>query len=313
MIQKLFQHNFIPIFNRNRLHCHSIQTLKLLGIMVLLLLIIITNGCKEVGPNINLGSKNKSLSDTTYIENPLQAPEEKNVVMEEFTGVQCVNCPAGHQIIKTLQSTYQRRLVVVSYHTDFLGEPFAFTTEDLRTEAAKQVQDYLVFDGYKPAAAIDRYPFNPSQTSLLYSRNTWSTRVQQQITKTTPVNILLQAILDSNTRKLTTTLELHYTSSVVEQQKVTVLLIENNLVQPQLNTGNVIDTFYNHSDIQRVFITNPLGDDINTTTEAGRVVRKVYETQLPQNIKPSHSKLVAFVHRFVGSKEILQGKEIELQ
>ncbi len=271
------------------------------------------SGCKEVGPNINLGGKSKSLVDTSYVENPPPAAEEKNVVMEEFTGVQCVNCPAGHQIIKTLKSSFGERLVVVSYHTDFLGEPFSFTTEDLRTEAAKQVQDYLVFDGYKPSASIDRFPFNTSQTSLLYSRNTWNTRVQQEMAKTSPVNIALTTVVDTTTRKLTATVELHYTSTVAEEQKITMVVVENNIVQPQLNTGNVVDTFYNHLDIQRVFLTNALGDEIKTTTEAGRVVKKTYEVNLPATLQLKELKLIAFVHKYNGSKEILQGKEVEVK
>ncbi|HRN93311.1 MAG TPA: Omp28-related outer membrane protein [Chitinophagales bacterium] len=266
--------------------------------------------CKEVGPNINLGSKSKALVDTTYLETP-QTPEDKNVVMEEFTGVQCVNCPAGHQIIKTLKASYGERLVVISYHTDFLGDPFSFTTEDLRTEAAKQVQDYLVFDGYKPAASIDRFAFNSSQTSLLYTRNTWSNRVQQELTKTSPVNILLSSMVDSASRKLTATVELNYTSTITDAQKITLVIIENNIVEPQLNTGNVIDTFYTHNDIQRVFLTNALGDEITTTTEAGRVVKKMYQTDLPPTLNLNNLKLVAFVHKFSGTKEILQGKEID--
>jgi hypothetical protein len=273
----------------------------------------VASGCQEVGPDINLGNKNKSLRDTAYIENPLQIPEEKNVLMEEFTGVQCVNCPAGHQIIKTLQSTYANRLIVISYHTDFLGEPFAFTTEDLRTNGARQVQDYLIFDGYKPAAAIDRFSFNSSQNSLLYSRNTWNTLVQQQVAKKTPVNISLVATLDSSTRKLTAAVELHYTASVAERQKLTVVLIENNITQPQLNTGNRIDTFYLHQDIQRLFLSNALGDEISYSTEAGRVIRKVYQTNLSGNLKIKDLKLVAFVHKFSGSKEILQAKQIPIE
>lgn len=266
--------------------------------------------CKEVGPNINLGNKSKALVDTTYIETP-QTPEDKNVVMEEFTGVQCVNCPAGHQIISTLKTNYGERLVVISYHTDFLGEPFSFTTEDLRTEEAKQVQDYLVFDGYKPAASIDRFAFNSSQTSLLYTRNSWSNRVQQELSKVSPVNILLTSMVDSISRKLTATVELHYTSTLTDAQKVTLVVIENNIKQPQLNTGNVIDTFYTHNDIQRVFLTNALGDEINTTTEAGRVVKKMYQADLPPTLNLSNLKLIAFVHKFSGTKEIIQGKEIK--
>ena len=269
--------------------------------------------CEEVGPNINLGKGSKALADTTYIESPVQAAEVKRVLMEEFTGVQCVNCPAGHVIIQTLKNTFGEQLIAVGYHTDFLGEPYSFSTEDFRTDQATAVQDYLVFDGYKPAAAFDRVAFDGNQTSLLYPRNSWNNRMQQQLTKAAPVNIVLANTFDATTRKLTVALELHYTQDVAEAQKISLLLTESGMQQPQLNVGNVVDTAYTHFDVERVFLTNVLGDDLNTTTEAGRVIRRIYETTLNANWKPENIHAVGFVHLFGTKREVLQAKEIAIK
>ncbi|MCS6818598.1 MAG: Omp28-related outer membrane protein [Chitinophagales bacterium] len=265
------------------------------------------SACREVGPDINLGNNENSFTDTSYVELPPPSPESKRVVLEEFTGVQCVNCPAGHQIIKTLSNTYGDKLIVVAYHTDFLGEPFSFSKEDMRTEAARQIQDFLIFDGYKPAAAIDRYPFNQSQNSLLYNRNTWSSRVQQQIGKIPPVNLALEVKWEEVSRKITVGAELRYTSNISGKQRLTLLLTEDSIITPQLNVGNVIDTFYQHQHIQRIFISNITGDDINYPTEAGRVIKKYYQSIVPEKINIRKAHIVGFVHRYLDSKEILQG------
>ncbi len=278
-----------------------------------MLSLIVTVGCKEVGPNINLGKGNKALADTTYVESPIQPKEDKRVLMEEFTGVQCVNCPAGHVIIQTLKNNFGERFIAVGYHTNFLGSPYPFSTEDFRTASAEEIQDYLVFDGVKPAAAIDRFRFDGSQTSLLYPRNSWNNRVQQQLAKSAPVNIQLTSVIDAATRKLTLAVELHYTENISEAQRLTVLLTESGMQQPQLNAGNVIDTFYAHLDVQRTFITNVKGDDINTTTEAGRVVRRIYETTIKPEWDIDKMHAVAFIHYFAANREILQAKEINLK
>jgi hypothetical protein len=46
----------------------------------------------------------------------VQAPEAKHVVIEEFTGVRCPNCPQGHQIISAIKAANPEKVVAVSFH-----------------------------------------------------------------------------------------------------------------------------------------------------------------------------------------------------
>jgi hypothetical protein len=105
---------------------------------------------------------------------------------------------------------------------------------------------------------------------------------------------------------------MHYTQNVTEENKLTLLLTESNIMSAQLD-GSVIDTFYSHKDVMRDFITDTQGDAITQTREAGRVVRKVYKKVLDAAWKPENVKVIGFVHEYQNSKLIYQAKEVDVQ
>ena len=136
-------------------------------ILFAITLAVVLNSCKEVGPDINLGKNNNSVSDTTYVETPVASPETKHVLIEEFTGVRCPNCPQGHQIITGLKNTYPEKVVSVSLHPiNSLGAPYAFSVQDFRSTKAQTLFDYLGQIGLEPAAGIDRIKF-PGESYIL--------------------------------------------------------------------------------------------------------------------------------------------------
>lgn len=275
-------------------------------------ILVIGTGCKETGPEISLRPNTKAVSDTTYIESPVAVPELKNVVIEEFTGVRCPNCPQGHQIIKTIKQNNPGRIVAVSLHPiNSLGAPYSFSAQDLRTQQAQTLFDYLGQIGLEPAAGIDRVKFS-AESAILLEKSKWTNYVNQQLSLPASVNVLLETRYDSVSRQLTAVVELHYTQNITEENRLTVALTESEIVTAQLN-GSVIDTFYTHKDILRTFITAIQGDPLNTTTEAGRVIRKVYKITLDALWKPENMKLVAYVHQFNNVKNVYQGKEADVK
>ncbi len=272
---------------------------------------LILSSCKEVGPDITLKNNKNVVADTTYIESPVALPEQKNVVIEEFTGVRCPNCPQGHQIITAIKAANAGRIVAVSLHPiNSLGAPYSFSAQDFRSQKAQDLFDYLGQIGLEPAAGIDRVKF-ASETAILLEKSKWTNYVNQQMAIAAPVNVLLETNYDSVTRLLTVAVELHYTQTVTEENRLTVALTESNIVTAQLN-GSVIDTFYTHKDIMRDFLTALTGDAHNTTTEAGRVIRKTYQRTLDPLWKPENMHVAAYVHQFQTVKNIYQGKEKEI-
>ena len=288
--------------------------MKLFAYCLLLTGFVFLYSCKEVGPDINLHGNQNAISDTTYIESPVATAEVKNVVIEEFTGVRCPNCPQGHVIIANIKAANPGRIVAVSLHpTNSLGKPYnGVSTQDFQNATATDLMaNYFGDPGFEPNAGIDRKLFS-GETLILLDKSLWSGYVTQELAQTTPVNLLLTKEYDSTNHELTVIAEIHYTQNVTEENKLTVLLTESSVITAQLN-GSVIDTFYSHKDVTRTFITDSKGDAITQTREAGRVVRKVYKKVLDAAWKPENVKIVAFVHEYQNSKAIYQGKEVDVQ
>jgi hypothetical protein len=284
---------------------------KLIASALILFIALFFYSCKEIGPDIVLKKNVNAISDTTYIESPIATPELKNVVIEEFTGVRCPNCPQGHQIITAIKAANPDRIVAVSLHPiNSLGAPYSFSVQDFRSQKAQDLFDYLGQIGLEPAAGIDRKIFS-GETNVLLEKTKWTSYVDQQMLVPVPVNVLLSSQYDTASRELTIAVELHYTQTITEQNRLTVVLIESNIVTAQLN-GSVIDTFYNHKDIMRDFLTATQGDAINYTLEVGRVVRKIYKRTLDPVWKPKNMHVAAYVHQFSSLKNIYQGKEKEI-
>lgn len=281
--------------------------------MVLIALAVSIHSCKEVGPNINLHGNGNSVGDSTWVESPVATAQDKNVMIEEFTGVRCPNCPQGHQILASIISAHPDNVVAVSMHPiNSLGAKYTFSAQDFTLQ---DVQDlftgYYSNPGFEPCAGIDGKLFS-GETNILLDKSKWTTKVDEQLTTTTPVNIKLSDSYDSTNRLLSMVVELHYTQDVNEQNKLTLGLIESNMVSAQLN-GSVIDTFYVHNDVLRTFVSDKTGDALTDSLQAGRVIRKVYQKVLDAAWKPENMKIVAFVHEYQNSKLIYQAKELDVQ
>lgn len=267
--------------------------------------------CREVGPDIALKNNQNLQSDTTYIESPVEVAQQKRVIIEEFTGVRCPNCPQGHEIITTILASNPNRVFAVSMHPiNSLGAPYSFSVQDFRHTKAQDMFDYLGQIGLEPAAGIDRMLFS-GESNILLEKSKWNGKVGEQLLKITPVNIYLTTRYDSISHEAIIVVELHYTQTVSEQNRLTIALIESDIVTAQLN-GAVIDTFYNHKHIMRDFLTASQGDPINESLVAGRVVRKAYRQTLDSLWIPENVKAIAYVHRFEANKDVYQVAEVAI-
>lgn len=287
------------------------KNISAIFVSIVFLVVLFFSACKEVGPEINLHGNPNSVADTTYVESPIATAETKNVLIEEFTGVRCPNCPQGHVTTANIKAAHPSRVASISLHPiNSLGVPYPFSVQDFRSSKAQTLFDYLEQIGFEPAAAIDRIP--ASGTSVLCDYNEWGAKVNAQLSLTTPVNVMLSKSFDTTNYELTIIAELHYTQDVTEENKLTIVLTESDIVSAQLN-GSIIDTFYVHKDVMRDFVTSVQGDAITQTREAGRVVRKVYKKILDAAWKPENMHIIAYVHEYLNAKKVYQTKEIEVQ
>ena len=99
--------------------------------------------------------------------------QNKNVIIEEFTGIGCVWCPAGHLIGQTLHDNNPNDVFLINIHTGGYASPQGAGT-DFRTNFGSSIASQSNLSGY-PAGTVNRHQFSMSQNGgTAMSRSDWS-------------------------------------------------------------------------------------------------------------------------------------------
>ncbi|MDE3255785.1 MAG: Omp28-related outer membrane protein [Bacteroidota bacterium] len=268
--------------------------------------IVLLSACtKEIGPAIDFSKV--QAKDTFYMA-PVENAQLKNVLIEEFTGVKCPNCPDGHDIVATIQNANPNRVIAIGYYpfNQAQTQPLAgLTKQDFRITDATDLSTFLGGVQFLPIAAVDRKMFGGA---ILNARTLWSNNVQTQLAVATPINMQLSVVYDDVTREAVIKTSLKYTSALSNKHNISIAIYENNIVDAQ-EYPSYIDSNYNFKHVLRDMIT-PIGGasvlDTLTTKAAGLVFEKTILYTLPTNWNPANCKIVAFVHDAAATKEVYQ-------
>jgi len=212
-------------------------------------------------------------------------PENKKVILEEFTGIYCVYCPQGHAIAQAIQDANPGEVFLINIHTGGYANPSG-NDPDYRTPfgAAIAAQSNLV--GY-PAGTVNRHYFPGSAqnggTGTAMSRGAWTARSNETLGLASYLNMAVEAEIDIQTNEMTVHVEAFYTGSSPEStNKLNVALLQNNTFGPQ--TGGNAGNQYRHMHRLIHMITGQWGDDVSPTT-AGSFIDKTYTYSIP----PDHN------------------------
>ncbi|MBI1223224.1 MAG: Omp28-related outer membrane protein [Bacteroidetes bacterium] len=251
-------------------------------------------------------TSNPALLDTTYMNSPVSAKQDKNVLLEEYTGVRCPNCPHGHEVLNTLLSVYGKQLTIVSIHdsSQFL-QAVPFNDINLSTSWAKQIFTIYSKPGGLPYAIMDR--MNGSINTGLWD-NQVSTRLQISSSSNVETKILS---FNSNTLELRYEVKFELTEDMNETLAFRTVITEDRLIGKQDTVGKVLENYVqNHILRDMPQFAEPLNPGNNPPALKGRVFIKQFSYTLKPdwNIKNCH--LIAFIHKPV---EVLQTAEIPIQ
>lgn len=206
----------------------------------------------------------------------------KNVVLEEYTGVNCGNCPAGHKIGNDIASANPGRVVLINIHQG----SFANGTPNYKTTFGDALANQTGLTGY-PSGTVNRKVFTGSVTAL--NRSEWTASANTVKNESSFVNVAAQAQIDVATRILTVTVEAYYTGEADNNfNLLNVALLQNNVLGPQAgmtaNPTQVSNGQYNHMHMLRHLLTGQWGDTLKVESgniPTGTFFTKTYTYTLP--------------------------------
>ena len=97
-------------------------------------------------------------ASSTYAQTIVSTnPENRKVVLEEYTGIHCVYCPSGHQIAQAIKDAHPDDVFLINIHSGSFAVPGA-NEPDFRTPYGKALDSQTGLVGY-PAATVNRQNF----------------------------------------------------------------------------------------------------------------------------------------------------------
>ncbi len=217
--------------------------------------------------------------------------ENKNVVLEEFTGIHCGYCPDGHVVAQGISSNNPGDVVLVNIHVGSYAAPNA-GEPDFRTSWGDGIKNQANVSGY-PAGTVNRHDYTSQgwdqSGGTAMSRGNWSDASNDILSNGSYVNVAAQSSIDVSTRELTVNVEAYFTGTGTGADKLNVFLLQNNVEGPQSN-GAVYNPSailpngnYNHQHMLRHLLTGQWGDDITTTT-SGSFYSNTYTYNIPNDL-----------------------------
>ena len=214
-------------------------------------------------------------------------PQNRKVVLEEFTGIHCVYCPDGHKRANDLKAAKPAGSVILvnihtgGYATPGSGEP------DFRTAEGNAIAAIsgMGITGY-PTGSVNRHLWT-GQSGFAISRSLWSQYADSILAKPSYVNVAMQGTLNVATRVLTVNVEAYYTATTTAPNNLTVMLLEDDVTGPQTGAANFypsqinVDNSYTHNHLLRKVLTTSATGEVLPTTTVGTTVTRTYTYTVP--------------------------------
>ena len=245
--------------------------------------------------------------------------QPKNILLEEFTGINCGNCPSAHKIAANLLLAQENTFYSIAIHSGYYASPFS-DQPDFRTPEGEELGATFASGSGYPCGMINRHTF--AGTSPIMSRSNWTLCAKEIHQENAPVNLYVTSTYSAADAQLTVHVEGYYTADVDAQQNLlTVALTQNNIRGPQ--SGGGVGSDYLHQHMLRDYLTPLWGDTISDCTE-GSFFTKDYTYAVPENINdvavdPAELEVIVFVANdktdvlnVTGVKPVCEGLELPL-
>ena len=161
----------------------------------------------------------------------------KTVLIKDFTGVRCVNCPGAAEVAHELQhSLGEDRVLIMSVHAGYLATPVG-AFPDFRTEEGTL---WYNDNSANPLFAVDHVSLTEGNT---LNESQIDKAVSDALNEPQSFNILFENFYNEETRELKVTSTMTAAGDYSGELYLTVCLLEDSLVGRQVVPGGV-DTAY---------------------------------------------------------------------
>jgi thiol-disulfide isomerase/thioredoxin len=217
------------------------------------------------------------------------------VLIEDFTGQGCSNCPDAAEVINNLQQKYGSDTVIaVAIHASDNAERSKGSRIGLRTDEGDAYFDHWQV-GSEPNGLINR------MDGVCYF-DKWPGRVRKALEQPTPVALALTNNYTAERRQAN--IDLTVTVSEDVNGTVQLGLIENNIVARQKMQDNRYKADYVHNHVFRHTVNGTWGESFTVTERTDSTLH--YAVHIDEGWQPQNMAVVAFIYDGTGVLQVTE-------
>ena len=231
----------------------------------------------------------------------------QKVLIEDFTGHKCPNCPEAAEELHVIQNAFPARVIGMAIHAGFFAIPnpsnAPFLKTDFRTDKGTEIHDRFDPQFY-PIGLINRIDYNNNHLKQFAE---WGAITSGLLNSNPKLGICIQ---ENSGMIEVSILALENLGSDL---KLVIALTEDNIIDWQIieGLGNVQD--YEHNHVLRDVITPAFGDEIGSF-DSQEVKTFNFSYELNSTLIRENCNIIAYVFRDNNNnQEVLQVEELHLE
>lgn len=178
-------------------------------------------------------------------------PAKRVVLLEDFTGQRCLNCPLGTDVINQLLEEYGDHLVPVGIHGGPLGFAGNGEVKGLATDVGNEYYNHWQLE-YQPVGLVNRHG------AVNYTD--WTARVKEAMAETAPIELTTSAFIEGS--------QVHITIKATGTEGTTtgmlqVWLLEDGITALQMMPDHSTNSNYVHNHVLRTPVNGTWGQDFS--------------------------------------------------
>ena len=240
----------------------------------------------------------------------------RKIIVYDFTGHKCGNCPSAHRTISGLIDTYGDAVVPIAIHCTWFANPTSNPEDpfgyDFRTDVGDILGGRYPATGYYGAFNLPTGLVNNILPESLSPHNSWATEIAALISSYPEYLISIDGNYNDTDSTINCDIEIETNIINARNLSLTVYIIEDHIEQWQtdysLEESDVED--YIHQHVLRGGMNGAFGEiikDNTNSTAVGDLLSKSYSLKKGDDWDILNCIVVAFVYDNE-TKEILQAE-----
>lgn len=238
----------------------------------------------------------------------------RKVLIYDFTGHKCGNCPRAHKLLETLKSRYAGNVVSIAIHSTFFAVPDSNSdgefSYDFRTDIGDELGGRgISTDCYYGELTLPIGLVNNLSRNNLSPDSRWAEEVEKYIGTYPEFDIRIYNSYCELDKNITTDIHVETLIRNYRNIYINAFVIEDGIVQWQADYSQTPSNVENyiHNNVLRDGFIGTFGEALSNSNEyyVGKTINQTYSLEINNEWDKSNCSVVVFVYDF-DTKEVMQ-------